>query len=828
MNSRAFVISRTFTFAQIILAAFFVQFWCSTVQAAKVSVSLSELSQAIDSLSEQPDALRRMALQKIQDELNEADLVLNAGQLLISDTRNDIDTGSGCNRTEIRTVTTRIALLGDTRLDLTLDSLNDPILLNIELAALISADGRAKQNFGFRLGSCQDLGADNFTFSATGDAQLSLQLQLRLNPILDESRQQLVLRPVVQLSGSLSIQNIRTDVDDSLLSSVLEHVLEDQIDDALDNARLTSTILELEQNLKQALDEELDNGLITLELPSPSDEQISSLYRLLSPEGDFGLSLGFLRTHRLELLAALVLGDDEEISRLLSSAAQCEAAGILQTSLTHRPVYQLSSNGCEASQIPSMDTSDATTWYADPVCQMPLEYYSNSTVEFCTEFLDTQRLGNAASNVEQLERWTLSPGTRFDIGALPLTDKQQPFTRRVNYKTVDTMQGECRLEMRIHSLNPLHTVSGSLNADDDEASVQIAAGAASETALMANPSRALIAFHGGSWQRRSSGALGIESFATQFANEGFVVFAPFYRLIGTSEGNLACNNATLEQVLEDANDALDWVQHNGSRFGVTGNPVLFGQSAGGHLAGVLSVERPTEVSSAVLFYAPTDFTDFARQLIEGEIDTVTGQRILEAVLGEQLETLDTNLPLIQRNSLPARIVDEAIEVPPLFMLHGKQDTVLPFEQSVRLCNALAGDPDAGPASPVEESATMQAASGEESSLRRVVECDAQGSQLHLISEGEHALDLCIAEELCLAGSPASAEMVEDSIAAMLDWVKQNNARALDDQINLSSGGGSMSLLTLLFIWLAAMYSRFVRLASNPLSARIDVATAPAR
>ncbi|MFK7856795.1 MAG: hypothetical protein AB8B79_21940, partial [Granulosicoccus sp.] len=458
MNTRALINSRKITFAQIILAGFFAPFWCSTAQAAEVSVSLSELSQAIDSLSEEPDALRRMALQKIQFELNEADLVLDAGQLLISDTRNDIDTGSGCNRTEIRTVTTRIALQGDTQLDLRLDSLNDPIDLNIELAALISADGRAKQNFGFRLGSCQDLGSDNFSFSATGDAKLQLQLQLRLNPILDESREQLVLRPVVQLSGNLTVQNIRTDVDDSLLSSVLEHVLEDQIDDALDSARLTSTIIELGENLQQALDEELDNGLITLELPSPSDEQISSLYRLLSPEGDFGLSLGFLRTHRVELLAALVLGNNEEISRLISSAAQCEAAGILQTSLAHRPVYQLTNNGCEASQIPSTDTLNATTWYAEPACQLPLEYYSNSTVEFCTQFLDTQRLGNAASNVEQLERWTLSPGTRFDIGALPLADKKQPFTQRVNYKTVDTLQGECRLEMRIHSVNPLNTV----------------------------------------------------------------------------------------------------------------------------------------------------------------------------------------------------------------------------------------------------------------------------------------------------------------------------------------------------------------------------------
>jgi len=830
------IISNKITWRSFFAVGFITLLGCSLGRAATVSVTIGELSRAVSSLSSEPDALRQMVLQKIQLQLNDANLSLTAGELLLSDNQQNIDVGSGCNRTEIRTLATRIALSSGTRLSLSLDSLNQPILLSIDLEALITAAGRAKQNIGFRLGSCQDLANDNFTFAANGTAKLSLQLELRLNPVLDKTRQQLVLRPVVKLEGNLIKQNVRTDVDDSLLRSLLERVLEEQIDDALDADQLRATIIELEASLKASLDKQLTNGLIVVELPSPTDEQIASLYSLLSPEGDFSLSMGLLRTQRVELLAALVLGDDEELSRLFSDAAQCEAAGILQTSIAHRPVYRLDVDGCQPTQIPDADklnthsTADGgvddtaqANWYSDSACQIPVNYYSTGTVDYCADVLDTQRLGNAASRLDQLDQWTLSPGTRFDIGALPLAGKEQPFTQRVNYKTVATSQGECQLEMRIHSLYPSRSLTEYPSADLTESDTVNAAASELQDIPVENdastngrPLNAVIAFHGGSWQRRSSGALGIESFATQFANAGFVVFAPFYRLIGTSEGNIECNDATLEQVLEDANDALDWVQKHGAEFGVGGKPVLFGQSAGGHLAGVLSVDRPDEIASAVLFYAPTDFSDFARQLISGEIDTVTGQRILESVLGEQLDSLDINLPLIQRNTLPARIVQDSIVTPPMFLMHGQKDTVLPFRQSVRMCNALSGDTENGPASIGASSQPPTLIGADESSLRKIVFCDTQGSQLHLLSEGEHALDLCIAEELCLAGSPASAALVKDSIDSMLVWVNEQYESPLDDQGTQAAGSGSTGLVALLLLGLMAL------LKSSPSILRLRV------
>ncbi|MEE9321633.1 MAG: hypothetical protein V3U76_14390, partial [Granulosicoccus sp.] len=158
----------------------------------------------------------------------------------------------------------------------------------------------------------------------------------------------------------------------------------------------------------------------------------------------------------------------------------------------------------------------------------------------------------------------------------------------------------------------------------------------------------------------------------------------------------------------------------------------------------------------------------------------------------------------QRNSFPDRIAENPGVVPPVFMLHGKNDTLLPYRQSVRLCNALTGNPQFGPA----------VLNSEQGELREVIACDTQGSELHLLAEGKHALDMCIADELCLAGSPESAALTSDSVARMLEWTNEvelnrlslNDAMQDDDSLSLS-GGGIAAWLSLLFTSLLLIRGR---------------------
>ncbi len=51
--------------------------------------------------------------------------------------------------------------------------------------------------------------------------------------------------------------------------------------------------------------------------------------------------------------------------------------------------------------------------------------------------------------------------------------------------------------------------------------------------------------HGGSWSARGFGFFGLEMTIPHDVNDGFVVYVPFYRLLGGSAGSAACNQANI-------------------------------------------------------------------------------------------------------------------------------------------------------------------------------------------------------------------------------------------------------------------------------------------
>ena len=194
-----------------------------------------------------------------------------------------------------------------------------------------------------------------------------------------------------------------------------------------------------------------------------------------------------------------------------------------------------------------------------------------------------------------------------------------------------------------------------------------------------------------------------------------------------------------------------------------------------------------------------------RSARRGDYANEAGRRTLERVVGRPLTEIDDDDPLIVRNSFPERVArtladPAAPSPPPLFLLHGEADTLLPARQSERLCDALGGralehehlapTPSSAPSSPPEnEAARLGETPVGGEGLRRVIDCDGAGGELHLIAEGEHALDLCIAEGLCLAGSGASAVLAADSVARMLEWSARSGAGAAPaDDSPFASGG----------------------------------------
>ncbi len=430
-----------------------------------------------------------------------------------------------------------------------------------------------------------------------------------------------------------------------------------------------------------------------------------------------------------------ILEDRDALTDLLGSALACRFAEELMVELERSPVYTSTGTDC---QVTEGFSSDQNSLFSDASCQQPIVLNEIPRLQYCTQATDNLSFGDGTGLPVQPahDQWLLTPGNLFDIGAASLSGLRQPYLQRVNYKQVDTDRGTCNLEMRIYK-NDL--------SDTD--------------------SRSMLALHGGSWRARGFGFLGLEMTVPRLTDQGFVVFAPFYRLIDTDEGPPACHGATLAQVREDAADALRWVEQNASLYGAGDFPTVFGQSAGAHLATSLAVDFPDRVANAVLFYPPTDFTDFGLRVIDGRYTNEQGLDILQAVVGTTAEEFDVSASPVPENSFPQQVVTNPASFPPVFMLHGLADELVEATHSTRLCGALSGD--------LETVAEREfwLAQGDEAI---VIDCDNRGSELHLIRQGDHALDICLSDNIllqqfCLSGSEQSRALVADAVNGASQW-----------------------------------------------------------
>jgi len=190
----------------------------------------------------------------------------------------------------------------------------------------------------------------------------------------------------------------------------------------------------------------------------------------------------------------------------------------------------------------------------------------------------------------------------------------------------------------------------------------------------------LIFVHGGGW---SGGAKkDYRFYGLHFARLGYVVVSIDYRLSGVAKYPAA---------VEDTKCAVRWMRANAEELGVDPNRIgIAGGSAGGHLSlmiglssGVPELEgtgghadQSSRVQAVVDLYGPADLTtDFARE-------NENAIKLLKRFLGS---TLDENVPLYQQAS-PITYVDA--NDPPVLMLHGTIDEVVPVNQSDLLAAAL--------------------------------------------------------------------------------------------------------------------------------------------
>lgn len=194
----------------------------------------------------------------------------------------------------------------------------------------------------------------------------------------------------------------------------------------------------------------------------------------------------------------------------------------------------------------------------------------------------------------------------------------------------------------------------------------------------------LVQIHGGAWVVGDKRQQGLP-LMLHMAKRGWISVGINYRLAPRSQ---------FPAQLIDCKRAIAWVRENIERYG--GDPsriVVTGGSAGGHLAALVALtpgdpryqpgfeEADTSVLACVPVYGPYDLARLFGARTSGENAIV--ERIARLVMG----VLPDEAPEAYREASPIARIDE--KAPPFFVIHGKNDNLVPVAQARSFVEALS-------------------------------------------------------------------------------------------------------------------------------------------
>ncbi|HEY2167437.1 MAG TPA: alpha/beta hydrolase [Jatrophihabitantaceae bacterium] len=186
----------------------------------------------------------------------------------------------------------------------------------------------------------------------------------------------------------------------------------------------------------------------------------------------------------------------------------------------------------------------------------------------------------------------------------------------------------------------------------------------------------LLQVHGGAWMIGNKEQQGLP-LMLQMASHGWVCVAINYPL--SPRARWPAHLVALKR-------ATAWIRENIARFG--GDPsfvAVTGGSAGGHLAAMLALTAPdrtlqpgfedadTSVQACVPHYGVYDFT--------AESGSKHSQQTVDSLLRPRVMARDARYPEDYRAASPISRIDGAGDIPPFFVLHGRNDTLVPVAEA---------------------------------------------------------------------------------------------------------------------------------------------------
>lgn len=185
------------------------------------------------------------------------------------------------------------------------------------------------------------------------------------------------------------------------------------------------------------------------------------------------------------------------------------------------------------------------------------------------------------------------------------------------------------------------------------------------------PFPAAILVHGGGWvagDRR----LDVAPLFKPLSEASFAWFSISYRL--------ASDPLHFGVAVNDVTDAIRFVKQHAADYRVDPDRIaLIGESAGGQLAGMAALggAQGDGVKAVVALYTPTDLVSLLKS------SNLIPSQIRDTLQGTPFEGL-----LLARLAQLSPIEKVRPGMPPFLMIHGTADPLVPFAQSIAMCNRM--------------------------------------------------------------------------------------------------------------------------------------------
>ena len=352
---------------------------------------------------------------------------------------------------------------------------------------------------------------------------------------------------------------------------------------------------------------------------------------------------------------------------------------LYNSTMSNEKLY--SKDGSSCSEVEDIDTVGTTEYYSDSSCNDSVAFTPRTFQLACKNMIEDPDqevgvVGNWSSEIlenKEQTNWMSSQWAKLKVFNYPQHELKRPFFKEVIYHNETNGNKSCELVVRIYK---------------------------TDLSLSATGLKSAVIMHGGGWKQRGLPAeIWNDYIATIFANDDKVVYAPYYRLtkdIGD------CDATDGSGIVQDIVSFHNWFQNNAEKWGsdVSEDVTVLGFSAGGGLAHTFS-QQSDSYKNVISFSGLLDMR-FVTEQLDGGIyrssDVASIDDLLDFLGINSISSVSTDpntQNLIDLQTFPlGGMVGTGTELFPAtknyYMIHGSEDTFVPLEGSIRVCDSLSG------------------------------------------------------------------------------------------------------------------------------------------